>query len=289
MHDILLLAVLAGPDNLLRLHLVRSEKRAVLRLDGGRRVDKRINAAFHQLFTSVDGFAQPFVVFVVLGVPCLACGGIDLVIFPVGPFEQADARFDSQRNPFVDFDIVDPLFRGIAVIAGEIQVFQNFVHDIFPTVTRLVERFLVGRFDDIVVPRYATECFDQFEIVPCSPETGHSFVVSEGLFAYTLRFVHTLEEGVDVVDEIPRTCGPSALQRGVPGRLEKVGRGIDDLYDVTVAIAERQVGCRRKIIVDKSVRIFFQRGFVFEIYVGTDLLNRLSVEEIFAGCQGQTS
>ena len=142
--------------------------------------------------------------------------------------------------------------------------------------------------DDVVVPGHTAEGLHQLEIVPCPPEACRTLVVGEGRFAHALRLVHPVEEGVDVVDEVPCAGAPAALQRGVPDGLEEVARRLFHLDDVAVAVAARDVARPRRVGVQEAVGVFLQRPFVLEVFVGTDLLDRLLVEKIFAGGECQT-
>ena len=177
------------------------------------------------------------------------------MVFAVGAFEQADAGLVGQGDVPVDAGAVDPVRRRVAVLAGEVQVFEHALHDVFTAVARFVERHHVFGVDRFVVPGYGTEGLDLLEILPCAPETGCAFVVVVGSFGEPLRLAHE------------RLFGS---------------------HNVRVSVAVTQVCCAGGVFLDEPVDIGQQRAFVREIIPGSDLGVGIPVKEILAGREQET-
>ena len=122
---------LVGQDHFGVLRLLALEDLAVIgRLLAGRR-DQRIGAVAHQLLRGGDARAEPFL------------AAVQPVVLPPGSLVEADARFQGQRHIAVD-DVGVDVFAGLgAPGGGEVEVFEDLLHDVVARVAALVELFVV--------------------------------------------------------------------------------------------------------------------------------------------------
>ena len=207
------------------------------------------------------------------------------MVLPVGAFEQAYAGLVGQRDVAVDLGRVDPGARIVAVFAGEVEVLEHAVHDVFAAVARFVEGRHVLRVDRCVVPGDGAEGFHLFEVLPCAPEPRRAFVVGVHLLGESLRFAHVREEVVDVVDRRPVADRPARLQVGCPRSVGQEGERLFRGHDVRIAVAVAQVLDARRVLLQESVRVGQQRRFVLEVVARPHLGDRFPVEETLAGGQ----
>ena len=280
-------AHLACPDHLGRVDGLLREEFPVLGLDVGGVVHDAVYAGRHQFLTCLGAFAQEFLRSLLV-FPRLARRRVYRMVFAVGAFEQADAGLVGQGDVPVDAGAVDPVRRRVAVLAGEVQVFEHALHDVFTAVARFVERHHVFGVDRFVVPGYGTEGLDLLEILPCAPETGCAFVVVVGSFGEPLRLAHVHQEIVDVVDRRPVTDRPAALQVGCPRSVGQERERLFGSHDVRVSVAVTQVCCAGGVFLDEPVDIGQQRAFVREIIPGSDLGVGIPVKEILARREQET-
>ena len=277
-------AHLAGPDHLRVVHLLLREEAAVLGPDVGRVVHDRVDAGIHQFAGGVGCGAQEAVGGLTV-LPGFAGRGVYGVVFAVGSLEQADARLVGQGDVAVDACRVDPAARVVAVRAGEVEILEHALHDVFAAVARLVEGDHVLGVDRGVVPGHCAEEFHLLEVLPGAPEAGRSLIMGVGLLGKSAGFVHVCQEVVDVVDRLPVADRPAGLQVGGPRGVGQKGERLFRGHDVGVSVTVSQGFGAGGVFLKETVRVGDQRGFVLEIVARTHLGNGFPVEEALAGGQ----
>ena len=269
---------LVGQDHFGVLRLLALEDLAVIgRLLAGRR-DQRIGAVAHQLLRGGDARAEPFL------------AAVQPVVLPPGSLVEADARFQGQRHIAVD-DVGVDVFAGLgAPGGGEVEVFEDLLHDVVARVAALVELFVVVGVDRLVVPGHVAEGLDLVPVEPRAPEAADALVMLHRRVVHIGgRVLHVLEVIVDVVERTPVAPRPVVgLLGAVTARLEEsFGLGRD--ADVAVLVAARERRGRGQVAFEKADRIGFQRRFRIEKGVGGRRIDGVFVEEALArGQEGQS-
>ena len=269
---------LVGQDHFGVLRLLALEDLAVIgRLLAGRR-DQRIGAVAHQLLRGGDARAEPFL------------AAVQPVVLPPGSLVEADARFQGQRHIAVD-DVGVDVFAGLgAPGGGEVEVFEDLLHDVVARVAALVELFVVVGVDRLVVPGHVAEGLDLVPVEPRAPEAADALVMLHCCVVHIGgRVLHVLEVIVDVVERTPVAPRPVVgLLGAVTARLEEsFGLGRD--ADVAVLVAARERRGRGQVAFEKADRIGFQRRFRIEKGVGGRRIDGVFVEEALArGQEGQS-
>ena len=252
-----LLAVFAAEDHLLGQQPGAGEQRAV----GGLHVARheREGTFVHDLLGCRGGFAQELVVGVVdVVLPRLVGRRLARMVLAEGAFVETYARLEGQRHPLVDQGRAFRVFGvGKAVGAGEGEVFEHFVHDVFAAVAGFGQSLLVAGRDREVVPRHGAEGPHLVVVEPCAPEAGHAFVMVVNLVAYAApAAVHVVEHVVYAAQVGPAAFGPAALivGRDVAVGTQQVGGDVHGAV-VGVDVAARDGSVAGDHLLDESVGI----------------------------------
>ena len=200
-------AVLVVPDVLGVAQGFLGEEGAVVSRDA-------VLAGSHQFLGSIDRFIEILGGFI--NGPGLSGLGIGLVVLAVSTLKQADPGLDGQGDVLAYVGVVHPGCFSGDVVAGEVEVLEDVFHGVLTAVTRLVEHLLVISVNRGEIVRHTTEGKYLVPILQGPPETGGTLVMVIGGFRESGHLLEVCQEVVDVVDGIPVTRTPSALDVGVP-------------------------------------------------------------------------
>ena len=180
------------------------------------------------------------------------------------------------------------------MLACKIDVFQNLVHDKFPTVTDLVKQIVVIGIDRFIIPRKISVSLHFVKIEIGSPESGNSTIVVEGCrIGGRSRLVDILQKIIAAEEIGPCTIGPSRHLIYIKICHQQRTGSTGSQIVAGSATATGQFLCTWNEIYIKTIGIKVQFSLVGKELVGIQFIGRLLVKEVAARskcycCNGKT-